>query len=296
VARAGIYCGGALYRDPAVIDDLHRSGFTTVTAWPVRVDPAGDLVFDDVPIVAGGRWVGDVSWPSRLQALKEGGSVDRLLFSVGSGESSDFTCIHDLMAQHGTGPSSPLQRSFAALKEAIPAIDAIDFDNEDHLDVETNLAFGRMLVDLGWPLTFCPYRDREVWLDSLAALWNWRPGCVAGINLQCYSGGLGNDPGGWLSAVARRDLPGLDLGGFIQPGLWCVHGSSCSEAEDSRCPEAVREQMAAWAGSCGIRGGWVFLLEHLLACAGSGACTGGPLSLEAYARAIRSGIERPLRS
>ncbi|MGH2718773.1 MAG: hypothetical protein ACRDJU_09365 [Actinomycetota bacterium] len=291
MAEAGIYCGPALLTDPTVIEDLKGSGFTTVVAWPIRVSRAGDLVFDDLPFVREGRWVGDDVWPARLAALKDGGSVNRLLFSVGSGESADFTQIHALMAEHGTGPSSPLTRNFSALKAAIPVIDAIDFDNEDHLDVETNVAFGRLLAGLGWPITFCPYKSREVWLESLAALWGWRPGCVAGLHLQCYSGGAGNDPSDWKAAIARLNLPGLDLDGFIHPGLWCVHGDPCAVATDSRCPESVQGQMATWAKECGIQGGWVFLLEHLLACAGSGACPGGTLTLAGYAEAIRRGIE-----
>lgn len=294
MGEAGIYCGGILHRDQAVIEDLRDSGFTTVIAWPVRVDPAGDLVFDDVPLVQGGRWVGDPSWPQRLASMKEGGTVNRLLFSVGSAESTDFTHIHDLMAGYGTGASSPLYRSFACLREAVPVIDGIDLDNEDHLDRETVVGFGKMLVELGWELTFCPDRNQEVWLDALVALWDWRPGCVAGFNLQCYSGGFGNDPGEWMSAIARRELPGLDLSRFVQPGLWCVHGTPCAAGEDSRCPDSVRRQLAAWVEGCGIRGGWLFLLEHLVACASSRACPAGPMTLAAYAEAIRAGIERRL--
>lgn len=290
MAEAGIYCGTALLRDPDVIEDLRHSGFTTIVGWPIRVDPAGDLAFDDLPLVRDGRWVGDPAWPGRLADLKDGGSVTRLSFSVGSGESTDFTHIHALMAEHGTGPTSPLHRNFAALRQAVPAIDAIDLDNEDHLDVATVVSFGQLLVGLGWDLTFCPYKGREVWLDALAALWTWKPGSVTGIHLQCYSGGLGNDPGDWKAAIGRRSLPGLDLAGFIAPGLWCVHGDPCTAGGDSRCPEAVRSQLATWASAYGIQGGWLFLLEHLLACAGSAGCAGGPLTPAAYADAILAAV------
>ena len=40
-------------------------------------------------------------------------------------------------------------------------------------------------------------------LESLQQLWDYKEGSVLGINLQCYSGGSGNDPGTWIAAVSE---------------------------------------------------------------------------------------------
>jgi len=49
----------------------------------------------------------------------------------------------------GTGPTSILYKDFQALKAAIPALDAIDFDDENSFNSPTTIAFGVMLGQTG---------------------------------------------------------------------------------------------------------------------------------------------------
>ena len=74
------------------------------------------------------------------------------------------------------------------------------------------------------------------------------PGLVIAFNLQCYSGGAGNDPEDWIQALQQTlgsDFPAR----FVIPGL----------ATDST-PNQVQQQYAQWA-SDGIGGGFLWTYE-----------------------------------
>lgn len=283
---AGIYGGGPLYSEGApLIDDLRSSGMTTIVAWSVHVaSGSGDLIFNDPVIVSNGSYVGEASWPEQLALLKQSPtSVQRLLFSVGAGGVDDFHHIQQLIQQQGVGPKSILYRNFAALKAAIPGIDGIDFDDEDLFDRDTTVAFASMLHQLGYEVTFCPYMMLDYWVECLKKLNTAAPGLVVGFNLQCYSGGEGNSPGPWIQAVAEAMGPDFDAAGFVRPGLWCANTPpDCSQGQ---CPDSIESTLKGWQPS-GIRGGWIWLLDDLLKCQDSGACTGGSMDIAAYANAI----------
>src|SRR5262249_10519971 len=97
--------------------------------------------------------------------------------------------------------NSILYKNFAALKYTIPTIDAIDFDDEDNYDHKTIIDFAAMLAKIGYRITFCPYTNASFWVDCLYSLNTQNPGLVTQFNLQCYSGGTGNDPGEWIGAI-----------------------------------------------------------------------------------------------
>lgn len=277
---AAIYGGGPLYRDGGALDQLRESGFTTVIAWTLHVGAEGDLAFNDQPLVAGGRYVGDPAWPGRLAELKRGGSVNRLLFSVGSAGVADFQHIQALIRDGGAGPGSRLRNGFQALKAAIPAIDGFDLDDEDLRDPATTVAFAALLGQLGCRVTFCPYNDMDFWVACLGDLEAAAPGLVAALHLQCYEGGIGNDPQAWMAAISARLGKGFDAAGILQPGLWCRHGADCRDGDD---PQAVAARFTGWKTQ-GVRGGFLWLFDDLMACQGA-----GPEAQDAgaYARAIR---------
>lgn len=279
---AGVYGGGPLYSDAAVIDQLRASGMRTVVAWSVHINACGDLIFNDPTIVADGKYVGEPEWPARMSSLKQAPSgVQRLLFSVGAGGTCDFSHIQKLITEGGTGPESILYRNFSALREAIPEIDGIDFDDEELYDEDTTCEFAEMLHRIGYTVTFCPYTENEFWIDCLARLNIATPGLVSGFNLQCYAGGTGNEPGPWIEKVAKKMGPSFDAKTFVWPGLWARHGQGCEEGE---CPEEIASTLTGWEPS-GIDGAWIWLLDEVLQCESSGACS-GPMTVAAYADAI----------
>src|SRR5258708_39211869 len=86
---------------------------------------------------------------AKMATLKQG-TVKRVTFSIGSSNFGDWQDIKALVNAQGTGMDSILYKDFAALKAAIPALDAIDFDDENSFDSPTTLAFGVMLGQLGY--------------------------------------------------------------------------------------------------------------------------------------------------
>jgi len=285
---AGIYASGTLYPPGGkqVVEELRRSGMTTVIVWCIHVHPNGDLAFNDTVIVSGGQYVGDRAWPDLILALKQQpSSVNRVLFSVGSADVLDFHNIKRLIEDQGTGPQSILYRNFALLKELMPVIDGIDFDDEDLFEVATTVKFATMLHQLRFTVTFCPFNRNEFWVECLKQLNGPTPGLVSGFNLQCYAGGSGNEPGQWISEVAKAMGPGFDAKRFVRPGLWCRHGKHCREGE---CPKSVFETLRGWKSS-GIDGGWIWMLGELEGCRDSGVCQ-EPMDTTAYAKAIVNGL------
>lgn len=275
-----IYGGGPIYAGGnAVIKDLKDSGFTTVVAWCVHLHEKGDLFFNDVRIVSDGKYIGDSEWPSRLLNLKQGGSVTRLLFSM------DFFHVHSLMESQGTGPDSILYQNFAALKSAIPSIDGIDFDDEKFYDHSTTVKFSEMLKTIGYEITFCPYTAMSFWVDCLHSLNGNNGNTVTGFNLQCYSGGAGNDPGTWINAIQEKMGSDFDAKGFVFPGLWCRHGDGCV---GGNCPVDITSQFKAWKPE-GIQGGFIWLYDDIEKCKDSGICSGS-MDTAAYATAIDAGF------
>jgi len=81
-------------------------------------------------LTSGGVYVGNEyypDFPADMAQLKQG-KVKRVTFSIGSSNYGDWEDITALVNSQGTGPTSILYQDFQALKAAIPALDAIDFE------------------------------------------------------------------------------------------------------------------------------------------------------------------------
>ncbi|WP_394540415.1 PKD domain-containing protein [Lysobacter enzymogenes] len=260
-AESAIFGGGPFYSGgQPVINDLKASGFTTVFLWSIHIEDNGDLVYNDIPIVKNGAYIGgDADWPARLASLKTAPtSVKRVEVSIGAWGVPDFErmaklangtaagCGSTLVC--GTGSGSILYRNFQALK-TVTGADAVNFDDESHYNVADTTTFGQMLVGLGYKITFAPYTNQSFWKgvkDNLGA-------SVDRIYLQVYDGGAGNNPATWNTA----------MGMTVMPGLWTKHGSGCS-AGDS--PAQVGSRMAGWKTSAGINGGFLWLYDDIQKC------------------------------
>lgn len=261
---SGIFCG--FYSDTAssVVSDLRGSGFTTVLLWSIHIDTSGNLSINNDGIISDGSYIGYSSWPGELSKLKEQPtSVNRIEISVGAWGTTDFQDVKRLIASQGTGTGSILYRNFKALKE-ITGADAADFDDEDLYDAGTTVAFGKMLSELGYKISLCPYRDVSYWQTVKTQLGSR----VDAVWLQCYAGGGGNDPASWSKS----------LGITVYPGLWSNHGSDCSQGDN---PSEVQTQMAIWKSTAKITGGFMWYYDDIRHC--------GP-STAAYASAIKNAI------
>jgi hypothetical protein len=178
----------------------------------------------------------------------------------------DFERIASIVASQGTDPDSVLHRNFKLLRERMPSVDAINLDDESHYRVSSTAQLCLMLGELGYKISLTPYEAAGFWRDLYQTLEQAQPGLVDRVMLQVYAGGWRNQPSSWAPL-----FPGLE----IEVGLWSRHGGGC---RDGDTPARVGERLEAWRGD--IAGGWMWLLDDMLACDAS-------YPLEDYAQAIQ---------
>ena len=244
---AAVYGGGPIYlHDTTTIPELRASGFTTVVVWTIHINTAGDLNFNaEFLAVSNGQYVGHSvhpNFPVNMALLKtQPTSINRIEFGLSASGSSTFANIKTIITAQGTGPTSILYKNFKALKDSIPSVDAINFDDESTYNVASSVQFSVMLADLGYKVTLCPYTNSTYWTSVASQTNTQRPGTVDAIFLQCYSGGAANSPcSGW----SFSGIP-------IYPGLW----------DSNKTPAQVQTKMAAWKTQCGIKGGFMWLYD-----------------------------------
>jgi hypothetical protein len=289
----------------ADFDAVYDSGFSTVILFTLFVHPGGDIVYaaSPPPIVSGGAF--DATRYGHLQdtlaALKTGGTVKLVLFCIGAGQTDVWANIQTLL-QTDSGKQT-LQENFAALMEAIPAIDGFDFDAEGPY-VESNIVELTKILTAngtnGKIITFCPYWNQPpFWTQCMQQIYSefssmtgptapttLQP--VAWWNVQCYSGGAAN-----ISILPRwvRDCsaPGTGITGgaapaFIVPGL----GAPATPPAPTG-PVGVQDQFAAWAGQVpGLDGGFIYSSDGMLP--GATVPPGSNYTMQQYASAIIDGL------
>ena len=162
----GIFGGGPLYINATNnINEIKNSGFTEVIVWNIEVKTNGDLNFNgEFPLVSNGVYIGGQTHPDfagNMAVLKQG-TVKRVTFSIGSSNVGDWQDVTALVNAQGTGTDSILYKNFAALKAAIPAIDALDFDDENSYNTPTTVAFGVMLGGLGYQGESRPLHEQQL--------------------------------------------------------------------------------------------------------------------------------------
>jgi len=244
----GIFGGGPFYINATNnITEIENSGFTEAIVWSVEVKSNGDLNFNgEFPLTSNGAYIGDQTHPdfaANMATLKQG-TVKRVTFSIGSSNVGDWQDIKALVNSQGTGRDSILYKDFAALKAAIPALDAIDCDDENSFDSATTIAFGVMLGQLGYKVNPDPFDNSSYWTNVVAQINSQLPGTVDGVHLQAYAGGSGNNP-----------CVGWNFGSVpVWPGLW--------DLDDT--PSQVQSIMSGWNSQCGINGGFMWLYDDFV--------------------------------
>lgn len=244
----GIFGGGPFYKNAAAnITEIENSGFTEAIVWSVEVSSTGDLNFNgEFPLTSAGVYIGNElhpDFPGNMAQLKQG-TVKRVTFSIGSSNYGDWEDITNLVNTQGTGPGSILYEDFAALKAAIPALDAIDFDDENSFNSPTTIAFGVMLGQLGYKVEPDAFDDSSYWENVVAQINAQLPGTSDGVHLQAYAGGSGNNPCvGWNFGTVP-----------VWPGLW----------DQVDTPSQVQSIMTGWHAQCGINGGFLWLYDDIV--------------------------------
>lgn len=277
------YAQGCLYPESAkhqpvaaTIAQLQTSGFSSVLLGLFHIgrgnpiDPLQDLgalYFNDSLIISGGVYRGDPRWPELIASLIKG-TVQSLSASIGGYGVKDFACLQQIYeTNRHSFEGTMVQSSMREFRRQFPAVSVIDLDCEETYDAPSFVAFCKMLIDLGFGISFCPYTERDFWVKALVQLETYRPGSVRHWNLQCYEGGAGNIPSQWAAAIVAA-LPHFRTDGFIVAG---------GEVDT---PEALQQLLERLDAPC-VGGGFVWTLDRLLL----------PDALPYYAAAIEQALE-----
>ncbi len=245
----GIFGGGPFYKNATSnITEMENSGFTEAIVWSVEVKSNGDLNLNgEFSLTANGSYIGDQTHPDfagNMAILKQG-TVKRVTLSIGSSNVGDWQDITALVKSQGTGPSSILYQDFQSLKNAIPALDAVDFDDENSFDLNTTVQFGVMLGTLGYHVLPDAYDNNTYWMNVVSEINAQLPGTVDGVHLQVYAGGAGNNP-----CSSTWDFGSVP----VFPGLW--------DRVDT--PKQVKSRISGWNKQCGISGGFMWLYDDFV--------------------------------
>ena len=138
----------------------------------------------------------------------------------------DFATFGMLMTKHGDSDANPLRSDFAALCRAIPTIGIIDMNYEDDYHQPTMVAFSRMLFDLEFRITFCPYKDVDFWRSCSKELYATNWSIVSVWCLQYYAGETSNasreNVKRWVDAVIMvTGMSRREAAAFVRLGHWC---------------------------------------------------------------------------
>lgn len=251
-AITAFYGGGLMYheeRRERVIEELKSSGVSTIIVWTIHIDEKGDLNFNaEFPLVENGVYIGDKTHPNfandmaNLKAAPTG--IKRIEFGLAAWGSQTFTHIKHLYESEGLGNNSTLYKNFEALKQAIPSIDAFNNDDEVTYDVESAVAFTKMLAGMGYKNAIVPYKNKSFWKELVQEVNKEYPGNIDRNYLQCYAGGRWNDP----------CADSWDFGIKMIPGLWGgPNGISAKKVDD---------KFSDWREDCHIDGGFLWDYEN----------------------------------
>lgn len=269
----GVYAEGCVYpasgdTQPAstTITQLQSSGFTSLILGLFHIgrdygiNPPqimGDIYFNDVLIISGGKYIGDPTWPSLINGAL-GGDVTKVCASVGGATPwvLDFQTIQKIYGNPAEW--SYMQQNFQVLKDTFPVISIIDMDCEETYDQTSFDAFCEMLVGLGFGITFCPFApwEEQFWNDSLASQNKSNPGSVKWWNLQCYAGGNGNDPKSWANGIDTI----VNTNGFILASDWSYNDN----AQIVVPPSKVQADLSPFKGEQCLGGAFIWTLDSIV--------------------------------
>jgi hypothetical protein len=226
---------------------LKTSGFNTLIIFGVGVLENGDIKYysntpgsKDVVIASNGAYVGGNALAEKVRSFKTGNDtgVDRLEISMNAKN------IRTLMASPGPGSETRLYRNFKALKSAW-SLDAVNNDDESIYDVASTVAFAKMLAKVGYKYTIAPYTNTRFWVNVQTQLNKGleKPDLVLDrIYLQCYDGGIRNDPGSWQKTFGMK----------VVPLVWVTNDSK--PAQGTTVAQA-KTKFAAWNQQNALGGG-----------------------------------------
>jgi len=227
---------------------LRSSGFNTVIVWTIHIEASGKLNFNyDFDLIDNGQYIGandpqSGNFANDLARLKQAPtSVNRIEFGIGAAQAQTFNVLRNFYESEGFGPGSTIYENFKKLKETFPMVDAINNDDEVTFDLESTVAFTKMLASLGFKNTIVPYNRVGYWKSLVQQVNAEFPGNLDRNYIQCYAGGARNTP-----CQIKWDFGIPNIG-----GRW--------GAPNRESPSQVQSVMQGWRNSCGNRNSGGFL-------------------------------------
>ncbi|HEX8489629.1 MAG TPA: hypothetical protein VF626_01305, partial [Chthoniobacterales bacterium] len=171
----------------------------------------------------------------------------------------------------------------------LPMVTGFDFDVEDCFDVPSTAWLTEMLASkFQATVTYCPYFGLDsFWepcLESVYQAAKTQP--VAWLNLQCYSGGSGQDPVSWAASIKQNQQKNgvADASVFIVPGY-----AANNQAGDGPgiCPNEFTSTLSPYKGKIG--GAFVWNSQHIFD--DPAPCNGANASVADYAKAITTALQ-----
>ncbi len=275
-----IYSGG----DPtdstvsSLFSEIKAGPYTTVILWGAHIDPAGDITMNDDLIVQDGVFQSTAqAWAKVITGLKTNSTITRIELSIG-GDSSSWDNIKALIEKDPSA-NNQLYKNLSVLKNTI-GLDAINYDDESTYDPASSGTLAQWCVDLKMQVSICPYNTSysTYWADLVNSINAASKGTADAIYLQCYDGGVFNQPDQWNGYFKSTGLT-------VAPGLWAVHNSGgvqCSAGDNST---VVENFFATWAPKTTLAGGFMFCGTDIQGCTMGGTAAD-------YANAIKNGLSK----
>jgi hypothetical protein len=282
-------------------------GFTTIIMGMFHIgDPKtgykyGDIMYNTAEplVITEGKYVGPPDWPGQIANLKGSGSTVKEIYATmgGSPGPIDFETIQTIYNNnHQSFSGTDLEKNFKVFHATFPAIDGIDMDCEETYDVPSFVDFCKMLIDIGFDITFCPYTYEDFWTKALLGIETGPQYVVKKWNLQCYSGGGGNVPQEWADAI-KNAYPGRQTDGYIVAGDWVRFFDKKTNSWHGNCPQAMQETFSGFKNQPCLGGGFIWDLDLIRANQGVGplpppdnGCNGAGVWPVDYLAAVKKGL------
>lgn len=198
--RIALYIGNELYPgaspDPSVtIQTLQASPLTSpiLSLLNQSAQNPNQLVYNDAtnPVFdSSGNYIGSSEWPGIISDLRDT-NIQEVYLSF-STNGTQF--MSNLISSNPSAASSIL--SYIKNNLGFDGID-LDYEGGDYSPSSPMYAVAKAAVSAGLNITAAPYYDLSGWASWVKYVQGLN-GTVAWLNLQCYAGGMSNNPGSWM--------------------------------------------------------------------------------------------------
>jgi hypothetical protein len=190
-----------------------------------------------------------------------------------------------------------LEKNCEVFRATFPAIDGIDMDCEETYDLPSFVDFSKMLIGMGFHITFCPYKKMNFWTTALVQIEKAYPHAVKWWNLQCYDGGAENSPQVWANAIAKA-APSYQTEGCIVAGDWVRFYDPDPAWKSWRgdCLKPMEQLFSGFRKQSCVGGGFIWSLdlirdsENRTPSQGNGCGGNHPIMATDYIKIIKRGL------